>query len=228
MAVPVVTFISHFIYHRIWFGSENFSVFVPFIIFTMAAIWKKKLLFTFHWSFTAIGLLSNVHVTHSHIQPPKIQWQIIQFSERNTFTCFVCLYISFDLTLALSLWFSSFYTIKFVSYLLMTKLNAFHCQSTKCHDSDLIRIIVLGLTIQFEWLWMHEFDFHKSIDFQDIWILFVFLCSTISCVWFITEGRVDWIKLPFFCLSKSRPNTIENGLNQLMNNFSRKKNFTRK
>lgn len=97
-----------------------------------------------------------------------------------------------------TLWLSSFYTIKFVSYLLMTKLNAFHCQSTKCHDSDLIRIIVLGLTIQFEWLWMHEFDFHKSIDFQDIWILFVFLCSTISCVWFITEGERIGLSSPFF------------------------------
>lgn len=96
-----------------------------------------------------------------------------------------------------TLWLSSFYTIKFVSYLLMTKLNAFHCQSTKCHDSDLIRIIVLGLTIQFEWLWMHGFDFHKSIDFQDIWILFVFLCSTISCVWFITEGERIGLSSPF-------------------------------
>lgn len=128
-----------------------------------------------------------------------------------------------------TLWLSSFYTIKFVSYLLMTKLNAFHCQSTKCHDSDLIRIIVLGLTIQFEWLWMHEFDFHKSIDFQDIWILFVFLCSTISCVWFITEGERIGLSSPFFWMvSKSRPNTIENGLNQLMNNFFQQENFTRK
>lgn len=45
---------------------------------------------------------------------------------------------------------------------------------------------------------MHEFDFHKSIDFQDIWILFVFLCSTISYVWFITEGERIGLSSPFF------------------------------
>lgn len=147
----VVTFISHFIYHRIWSGQQFFQCFslsfslpLPFytfhfisVHFTISLFYMqqfRKFYLVFIEASPQSVLLGNVHVT------PNTMRQIIQFSQQNEHSKPVALGILSFAGVGVHITYTTLlpYANGYNPYLLMTELNAFHCHSTKCHDSDLL------------------------------------------------------------------------------------------